>query len=63
MDFVVPWNMYDWISPINVGGVMIVNKNNKFGLLNSQLEFIQPIEYDTISNLPNETYEKKCSKI
>jgi hypothetical protein len=48
MDFVVPWNMFDWISPLDLEGVMIVNKNNKYGLLNCQIKLIQPVEYDTI---------------
>lgn len=55
MDFEVPWNSYQWVSPLSSSGVMIVKKNNKFGLLNYQLELIQPVEFDTISNIP--TYE------
>jgi len=59
MDYVIPCRKYQWISALNIGGVMIVKKNNKFGLLNYQLKLVQPIEFDTISNLPAYQYEQK----
>ncbi len=58
MELVVPWDTYQWISPVSVGGVMIVKKNNKYGLLNHQLELMQSIDFDTISNQPACSYEQ-----
>ncbi len=61
MDFEVPWNSYQWISPLSASGVMIVKKNNKFGLLNYQLKLIQSIELDTISNLLPKEYDQNLN--
>jgi len=58
MEYVVPWGTYSWISPLSIGGLMIVKQNNKYGLLNHQLELIQKIEFDTISNSPALRHEQ-----
>jgi hypothetical protein len=58
MEYVVTWKTYQWISPISIGGLMIVKKNNKYGLLNHQLELVQLIEFDTISNSPAQRQEQ-----
>lgn len=58
MDFVVPWNTYQWISPLSQSGLMIVKQNNKFGLLNTQLIINQPIVFDTISYSPSRDHEQ-----
>ncbi len=58
MEYVVPWETYQWISPMSIGGLMIVKQKNKFGLLNHQLKLIQPIEFDTISNYPATRHEQ-----
>ncbi|MDL2297179.1 WG repeat-containing protein [Bacteroidales bacterium OttesenSCG-928-B11] len=52
MEYVVPFGTYQWISPMSVGGLMIVKENNKYGLVNHQLKLMQPIEFDLISNEP-----------
>jgi len=58
MEYVIPWQKYQWISPMNMSGVMIVKKNNKYGLLNHELNVVQPIEFDTISNYPARDQEQ-----
>ncbi len=58
MEYVVPWETYQWISPMSIGGLMIVKQKNKYGLLNHQLKLIQPVEFDTISNYPSINHEQ-----
>ena len=58
MEYVIPFDTYQWISPISVGGLMIVKQNNLYGLLNHQLEVVQPVEFDTISNYPAREHEQ-----
>lgn len=58
MEYVVSWKTYESISPLSIGGLMIIKRNNKYGLLNDQLKIIQPIEFDTISNYPAEKHEQ-----
>ena len=58
MEYVIPWETYQWISPMSVGGVMIVKQNDKYGLINHQLEIIQPIEFSAISNNPAKSHEQ-----
>lgn len=58
MEYVVPWDTYQWISPMSIGGLMIVKQKNKYGLLNHQLKLMQPIEFDTISNYPSINHEQ-----
>lgn len=57
MDYVVTPGTYQWISPLSYSGLMIVKQNDRFGLLNHQLSLIQPVEFDTISNLPGVGHE------
>ena len=59
MEYIVPFNTYQWISPMSIGGLMIVKQNNKYGLLNHQLKISQNIEFDTISNAPVQFYEQE----
>ncbi len=58
MEYVVPFNTYQWISPMSIGGLMIVKNNNKYGLLNYQLKIVQNIDFDTISNSPSRSHEQ-----
>ena len=58
MEYVIPWQKYQWISPMNISGIMIVKKNNKYGLINHELMLVQPIEFDTISNYPARDHEQ-----
>ena len=58
MEYIVPWETYQWISSLSIGGIMIVKQSNKYGLLNHKLELVQPIEFDTISNYPKKRHEQ-----
>lgn len=58
LEYVIPWQEYQWISPMNISGIMIVKKNNKYGLLNHKLMLVQPVEFDTISNYPARDHEQ-----
>ena len=58
MEYVIPWQKYQWISPMNISGIMIVKQNNKYGLMNHELNLVQPIEFDTISNYPARDHEQ-----
>lgn len=58
MGFEIPWNTYQWISPLSQSGLMIVKQKNKFGLLNTQLIINQPIVFDTISYSPAREHEQ-----
>ncbi len=58
MEYLVSWGTYSWISPMSIGGLMIVKQNNQYGLLNHKIELIQRIEFDTISNYPAQKHEQ-----
>ena len=58
MEYIVNWDTYKWISPLSIGGLMIVKQNNQFGLLNHQLKLVQFVKFDTISNLPARDHEQ-----
>jgi len=58
MKYAIPWKKYQWISPMNISGLMIVKQKEKYGLLNHQFKLVQPIEFDTISNFPAEEHEQ-----
>lgn len=58
MEYVVPWETYQWISPMSISGLIVVKQNNQYGLLNHQLELVQPIEFDIISNSPAKRHEQ-----
>jgi hypothetical protein len=47
----IPLGKFQLITPMNSNGVMIIKKDNKFGLLNENLETVQDIIFDTISNI------------
>jgi hypothetical protein len=52
MEYEVSWGEYDYISPLNIHGFMIVKKDKKFGLLNHKMKLVQPLVFDSISNKP-----------
>jgi hypothetical protein len=54
---VIPFGLYDSIQPINMGGLAIIKKNNKYGIVDSLgNEFLKP-EYDFISTESARSYE------
>lgn len=57
LEEVVPFGLYDSIEPVNMGGLAIVKKDKKFGIVDSLgNEFLRP-QYDFISTESARSYE------